>query len=77
LFNELLGSAGNDTYESTHLADIAINIAGTTAPYVKIDVPQAILELGRIDFGEVLSVNIPFIAKEEAGKYSTIVYNMP
>lgn len=77
LFNELLTNVDNDDYESTYASNITVNIAGITAPYVSITLPQTILSLGAQQFSEVLSISVPFTAKEEAGNYSTIIYNMP
>lgn len=77
LFNTLLTNVSNNNYEEVYLADITVNIAGTTAPYVQLNVPQAILALGNQNFGDVLGVSIPFTAKEEASNYSTVIYNMP
>jgi len=75
MFNVLLNNATNDDFESTHLANITVNIGGTTAPFVQVNIPRSILDLGRQEFGEVISVDIPFTAQEEAGFYSTIIYN--
>jgi len=77
LFNDILDNIDSDTYETTHAANITVNIAGITAPYVKVNVPQTILGLGTQDFSEVLAMSVPFSAKEEAGNYSTITYYMP
>jgi hypothetical protein len=77
LFNVLSTSVSNDDYESTHLADIIINVGGPTAPKMQINVPQALFSIPQQNFGEVISLSVPFIAKEESGQYSTIVYNMP
>lgn len=75
LFNTILTNAASTTYESTYLASITINVGGlTNNPRLTISVPQAVLELGRQDFGDLIAVNVPFIAKEEASNYLNITY---
>lgn len=75
LFNTLLTNISSDTYESTYLAGITINIGGlTNTPRLTITIPQAILELGRQDFRELISISIPFVAKEESSNYLSITY---
>lgn len=64
-----------DNYESSYYADITINIGGTTAPYVQVNVPRAVLELPRINFEEALTMAVPFTAWEGTGNYSTVIYN--
>ena len=77
LFNELLNNAASTTFESTYLANITVNIGGATAPNIQVNVPQALLDIGQQGFSEVITVDIPFTAKEESGSYSTIIYQMP
>jgi hypothetical protein len=77
LFNVLSINASTDTYEEMYLADIIINIGGASAPNVQLNVPQALLGLAQQNFGELISLNVPFVAKEESGEYSTVIYNMP
>ena len=74
LYNDLLSSVGLDNYETNYYADITINIGGTTAPYVQVNVPRAILNLPRINFEEALTMAVPFEAKEGTGNYSTVIY---
>ena len=75
LFNELLDNVTNTDYETTHLALITIDVGGSTnTPRVTFTVPQALLELGRQNFGDVYKVSVPFVAKEETGNYSTVIY---
>lgn len=75
LFNQILTNANSTTYETNYLAIMVIHIGGSTnTPRVSIAIPQALLELGRQNFGEVISVNIPFIVKEETNNYMTITY---
>jgi hypothetical protein len=77
LFNVILNNITADTWESDYNANITINIGGSTAPFVQLNVPRAVLELGRQEFGELISVSIPFTAKEDTNLYSSVVYNMP
>jgi hypothetical protein len=77
LFNTLLTNASTSTYEETYTAAITINVGGETAPYLQVNVPQSILQLGRQNFGDLITVSIPFTAKEETSNYSTVIYNMP
>lgn len=75
LFNTVLTNVSLNTYESTYLAAITINLGGSTNnPRLEISIPQALLGLGQQDFASVFGVSIPFIAKEELGNYSTITY---
>jgi hypothetical protein len=75
LFNTILTNASTDAYESTYLASLTINVGGLTHnPRLNITVPQALLSLGRKEFSELISVTVPFIAKEEAGNYLSIIY---
>lgn len=75
LFDIILNNASSDTYETTYTADITINIGGTISPYIQINVPRVILEIPRLNFDEIVSMDIPFTAKEGTGNYSTIIYN--
>jgi hypothetical protein len=77
LFNVILNNIDADTWETDYNANITINVGGTTAPYVQLNFPRAVLEVGRQEFGELISVSIPFTAKEDNNFYSTVVYNMP
>lgn len=77
LFNTLNTNVSTDTYESTYLANITINVGGATAPFLQINVPQALLNIPTLGFNELITMNVPFIAQEEAGNYSTVIYNMP
>lgn len=77
LFNEILNNVANNNYEATHLANITINVGGATAPNLQLNIPQALLEIGRKNFQEVYSLSVPFNAKEETGSYSTVIYQMP
>lgn len=77
LFNEILNNITNNNYEATHLANITITVAGASPPNLQLNVPQALLNLGQQTFGELYSMSIPFVAKEETGSYSTVIYNMP
>lgn len=77
LLNVLRTNASNSTYESTYLADIDIKIGGNIAPYVQVSVPQALFDIPQQNFDEVISMSIPFTAKEESGNYCSIIYNMP
>lgn len=75
VFNAILLNTSTDTYESTHMAAVDVYIGGATRnPRLKITVPQALLQLGRQNFGEVISLSIPFTAKEEVGNYCSITY---
>jgi len=77
LFNAINTNAATDTYESTHLADITINVGGATAPSLQLNIPQTLLQIPRQIFRDIISLDIQFVAKEESGNYSTVVYNMP
>jgi hypothetical protein len=77
LFTDILNNIADDDYETVWDADITINIAGTTAPYIQLNIPQAIMGIPQENFGEVLTLALPFTAKEGTGNYSTIIYNMP
>lgn len=77
LFNVLNTNVASDTYESTYLANITINVGGPSAPFLQINVPQALLNMPQLGFSELITMQVPFIAQEEAGNYSTIIYNMP
>lgn len=74
LFKELLENIANDDYEDTHSANITITIGGATAPNVQLKIPQALLSLGQQGFAEVITLNIPFIAEEEPGRYLSVTY---
>lgn len=75
LFNELLNNADNNDYESTHLAAITIYPGGATnTPRLTITIPQALLDLGRQDFNELIQVSVPFVVKEEASNYFSVIY---
>jgi hypothetical protein len=76
LFSAILNNVETDTYESTHLANITINVGGTTNSNLQLDFPQVLLGIGRLNFNEVISTSIPFIAKEETGSYSSVTYNI-
>lgn len=77
LFDTILSNITSTTYETTYTADITINMGGATAPNLQLNIPQAILGMGRLGFSGVTSVSIPFTAKEESASYSTVVYQMP
>ena len=75
LFNEILSNASTDTYESTYLANIAINLGGASnTPRLTITIPQALLNIPRKDFREVIALTIPFVAQEEASNYLSVTY---
>lgn len=75
LFNTININAATTAYESTYLASLTINVGGLTHnPRLTISIPQALLSLGRQDFKELITVNIPFVAKEEASNYLNITY---
>jgi len=77
LFNTIIINASSDTYESTHLASLTINIGGiTNTPRLTILVPQALLSLARQDFRELITMSVPFVAKEEASNYLSITYTI-
>src|SRR5210317_497451 len=75
LYNDILSNASTDTYETTYEADITINIGGTTAPYVQVNIPRAILNIPQIQFNETLSMDVSFVAQEGSSFYTTIIYN--
>jgi len=77
LFSDILANITDDDYETVWDADITVNITGTTAPYVQLNVPRAIMGMPRTDFAEVVGLSLPFSAKEGVGNYSTVIYNMP
>lgn len=75
LFNTILTNASAQAYEAVYEAAINVYIGGATKnPRLKLTVPQALLEIGQQNFDEVISVRIPFTAKEEAGNYCSITY---
>jgi hypothetical protein len=74
LYDTILSNADADNYETTNAADITINVGGTTAPYIAIDVPRAILEIPNLQFDEIISLDVPFTAKEGTGFYSSVIY---
>lgn len=77
LFGKILGNAATDTYESTYSAAIDIDIGGISSnPKLTLSIPAALLQMGRQNFNEVISVNIPFTAQEENNNYSTITYTI-
>jgi hypothetical protein len=77
LFNEILTNASSNTYEGT-LADITINIGGESpSPNVQINIPQALFDIPQQNFEEVITLSLPFIAKEDSGNYCQITYNIP
>jgi hypothetical protein len=77
LFDGIRTNAVIDDYETIWDADITINIAGITAPNIQLNIPSAILGIPQENFGEVITLALPFTAKEGTGNYSTIIYNMP
>jgi len=77
LHDDIEQNAANVNYESTWLANIVINIAGTSGPNVQLNIPQAVMELPQFGFSDLITLNIPFIAKEETGNYNSVVYNIP
>ena len=78
LFTNLLSNITSTTYETDFDANITINIGGTTSPeYVTINVPRAIMEVPRQQFGDVATIALNFIAQEGTGNYSTVTYNIP
>ena len=75
LFNEILDNAANTDYETTHLALITIDVGGVAnTPRITFTIPQALLEIGNQDFGELYKVSVPFSAKEETGNYISVTY---
>jgi len=75
LFNTILTNAATSTYESTYSASITINVGGVTnTPRLTLSIPQALLSLPRQDFSDVITVNVPFILKEEASNYFSAIY---
>jgi len=77
LFENIQSNTIDDDYETVWESDFIINISGTTAPYVRLNIPRAILSIPTINYNEVLSMNVPFVAKEGTSNYSTVIYNMP
>jgi hypothetical protein len=77
LFNAINTNIATDTYESTHLANITINVGGSIDPSLQLNIPQTLLQIPRQVFTDVISLDIRFVAKEESGNYSTVIYNMP
>lgn len=77
LWDNLQSNAATDTYETVWESDFIINISGTTAPYVKLNIPRAILSIPTINYNEVFVMNVPFVVKEGTGNYVTVIYNMP
>lgn len=74
LFNEILTNASSDTYESTYLTDITINVGGTTNPRIQIDIPASIMNIPRLNLNEVFTIEVPFLAQEETGSYVSVTY---
>ena len=74
LFNEILRDASSDTYESTYLTDITINVGGTTNPRIQIDIPASIMNIPRLNLNEVFTIEVPFLAQEETGSYVSVTY---
>jgi len=75
LFNTILTNAATTAYESTYLASITINVGGlTNNPRLTLLIPQALLALGRQDFKELITVDVPFVAQEEASNYLNVTY---
>ena len=77
LFKRVLDNAAGNTYETANEADITIDLAGTTTSNLQINIPRSILSLPRQNFAEVISMNVPFNAKEGAGNYCNVVYKVP
>lgn len=78
LFNQILTNANSNTYETSFLANITINIGGNTSPqYVQVNLPQVLFGIPEQNFDDVISLNLPFTAKEESGSYCSIIYNIP
>jgi len=77
LFGDLQNNIANDNYETTWESDFIINISGTTAPYVRLNIPRAILSIPTINYNEVISMKMPFVVKEGTSNYVTVIYNMP
>ena len=74
LFNEILTNASSDTYESTYLTDITINVGGTTDPRMQIDIPACIMNIPRLNLEEVFTMEVSFLAQEETGSYVSVTY---
>jgi hypothetical protein len=78
LFNQILNNADSATYESNYLSSITINIGGTSPdPFVQLNFPQVLFNIPEQNFDDVITLKLPFKAKEEAGNYCTVIYNIP
>ena len=77
LFKRVLNAAADNTYETSLDAVIEINLGGTTTSNLQINIPRSILSIPKQDFAEVISMNVPFNAKEGAGNYCNVVYKVP
>ena len=76
LFRAINSNAQSDFYEAVYIADITVNVGGTTVPYLEFDIPQALLNIPRIDTREIFKINVPFVAQEETGNYVSIIHHL-
>lgn len=76
LFRTINTNSSNDTYESTYLSDITINLGGTTVPYLEFDIPQALLNIPQLNHQEVITMSVPFVVQEETGSYVSIIHHL-
>ena len=68
----------NDEWVGQHFAIRAGTAAGAgTEPSVSINIPQVLFDIPQQNFEEVITLSLPFIAKEESGNYCQVTYNIP
>ena len=74
LYEDIQNNANTDNYENQWEADITINIGGTTTPRITVDVPRAILDIPKLNFNEIVVMDVPFTAQEGTNFYSSVIY---
>lgn len=77
LFETLHNNITLDTYEQDYVANIQINLGGSTNnPNLQINIPQAVFDLPNQSFDDVIKMSLPFTAEESSGNYVSVIYNL-
>lgn len=73
LFNNLFTDRLTETYEQRP-ANITLNVGGTSGKRAVINLPETILDIPKQRFEDVISVSVPFVARENSGNEVNIIY---
>ena len=75
LYNTVLAAAKTSNYESIFKANATVTVGGSLNSNIVVNIPELLFEVGRQNFNDVISINMPFVAQESTGNYMSVQYN--